>query len=62
MEYVSTQIFMRYYSKQVINNYQIHSWTLNAILVTFEANQIYKFSFKSGCPILHASKFNKQYS
>ena len=36
MEYVSTQNFMRCTSKQCINNYQIHSWTINAVLKTFE--------------------------
>ena len=39
MEYVSTQNFMRCASKQCRNNYQIHSWTINAVLMTLEANK-----------------------
>ena len=30
MEYVSMQMFIRYASKQCINNYQIHSWPIIA--------------------------------
>ena len=62
MGYVSTQLFMRCYSKQCINNYQIHSWTIHAVLVTFEAKKAINLKSKSGCPILHALKINKQYS
>ena len=31
MENVSMQIFMRCASKQCINNYQIHFWTINEV-------------------------------
>ena len=30
---------MRCASKQYINNYQIHSWTINAVLMTIEAKE-----------------------
>ena len=59
MEYVSTQHFMRCPSKQCINYYQIYSWTINAVLMTFEAINLYKpinLFLKLGCLILHALK------
>ena len=30
-EYVRTQSFTRYAFKQYINNYQLHSWAINAV-------------------------------
>ena len=54
IEYVSTQNFMRCASKQCMNNYQIHSWIINAVVMTFEANKSINLISKSGCPILHA--------
>ena len=39
MEHVSMYMFIRYASKQCINNYQIHSWPKIAALMTFEANK-----------------------
>ena len=62
MEYVSTQNFTRCASKQCIDNYQMHFWTINAVLMTFEANKSINLISKSGCPILHALKINKQCS
>ena len=62
MEYVSTQIFMRCYSKQCINNYQIHFLSINAWLITFEGKRSIDLISKSGCPILHALKINRLYS
>ena len=47
---------------QCINIYQIHSWPINAVLMTFEAKKSLNLISKSGCPILHALKINKQYS
>ena len=61
MEYVSTQIIMRCYSKQCINNYQLFSWAINAVLITFEAKKSINLISKSGCPNLHALNINKQY-
>ena len=61
-EYVSTQFFTKYASKQYINTYQIHSWAINAVLMRLEANKSINFISKSGCPNLHALKINKQYS
>ena len=60
MEYVSTQTSMQYASKQCLNNYQIHSWTINAVLMTFKANKPTDRISKLGFPILHALKINKQ--
>ena len=54
MEYVFMQMFMKYVFKQCINNYQIHPWTINAVLMTFEAKKSINFMSKSGCPFLHA--------
>ena len=62
MQYLSTQFFMRYASKQFKNNYQIQSWTMNAFLRTFEAKKSISLNSKSGRRILHALKINKQYS
>ena len=64
MEYVSTQIFMKCYSKQCtcINNYQIHSWPKIEGLMTFEAKKSINLISKSGCLIQHALKINKQCS
>ena len=62
MGYVSAQIFMRFAFKQCINNYQIHFWTINAVLITFEAKKPINLISKSGCSILHALKINKKYS
>ena len=62
MQYVSTQFFMRCSSKQCINTYQIHSRTINAILMTFEGKKSINLISKLGYPILHALKINKQYS
>ena len=47
---------MRCYSKQCINNYQLFSWTINAVSTTFEAKKSINLISKSGCPILHALK------
>ena len=55
-------IFLRYASKQFIDNYQIHSWPIIAVLMTFEAKKSIHLISNSGYPILHALKFNKQYS
>ena len=55
-------IFMRYASKQCTNIYQIHSWSINAVLTTFEAKKSINFISKNVCPILRALKKNKQYS
>ena len=35
-EYVSMHIFARSSSEQSINNYQIHTWAINAVLKAFE--------------------------
>ena len=53
---------MRYASKQCINNYQIHSFAINAVLMTFEAKKYITLISKQGCPNLDALKTNKQYS
>ena len=55
-------IFIRYASKQFIVNYQIHSSPIIAVLMTFEAMKSIHLISISGCPILNALKFNKQYS
>ena len=62
MEHVSMQIFIRYASKQCINNYQIHLWRIIAVLMTFEAKKSIILISYSECPILNALKINKQYS
>ena len=62
MENVRTQNVMRCASKQCNDNYQILSWTINAGLMTFEAEKSINLISKSGCPILDALKINKQYS
>ena len=62
MEYVSKQNFMRCASKLCINNYQIHSWTINAVLMTFKANKSINLILKLTCPFLHALKINNQFS
>ena len=48
IEYVSTQNFMRCSFKLCINNYQIYSWTVYAVLMTFEANKSIHIISKSG--------------
>ena len=62
IEYVSVHIFMRCAIKQCINNNQIHSWTINAVLMTFEEKKSINLILKWGCPILHALTINKQCS
>ena len=62
MEHVSMQMFIRYAYKQCLNDYQIHSWPIIAVLITFETKKIKNLISNSGCPILHALKINKQYS
>ena len=62
MEYVNTQFFMRRVSMQCINHYQMHFWTIKAFLMTIEAKKSINVISKLWCPILHALKFNKQYS
>ena len=62
MEHVRMQMFIRYDPKQCINSYQIHSWSINAVLMTFEAKKSIHLISNSGCPNLHALKINKQYS
>ena len=62
IENASTQILMRFAFKLCINNYQIHSWKINAFLMTFEAKKPIKLISKSRCPILHAFKTIRQYS
>ena len=62
MEYVSMQMFIRYASKQCINNYQIQSWPIIAVSMTYEANKYINLILNWRCPILHALKINKQYS
>ena len=61
MEHVSIQMFIRYVSKQCINNYQIHSWPIIAVLMTFEAKKSINLISNSGCPILHVLKINNDY-
>ena len=61
-EYVSTQFFTRYASKRYFNNYQIHFWAINTVLMRFEENKYINLISKWGCPNLHALKINKQYS
>ena len=58
MEYVSTQNFIRCASTQYISNYQIHSWTINAVLMTFESKKSINLISKlgGGGPILHVVK------
>ena len=62
MVYVSMQVFIRYASKQNITTYQIHSWPIFEVLMTFEAKKSINLISNSGYPILHALKINKQYS
>ena len=62
IEHVSMQVFIRYAFKQCINAYQIHSWPINSVLMTFEANTSIKLISNSGCPILHALKSISSYS
>ena len=62
MEHLSMQMFIRYASKQCINNSLIHSWPITAALMTDEAKKSIYLISNSGCPILHALKINKQYS
>ena len=59
MQYVTTQFFMRRSSKQCINTYQIHSWTINAVLMTFEGKKSINIISKSGCPIKSISSILK---
>ena len=58
MEYVHTQNLMRCASQQCINNYQIHLWLINAVLMTFETNNSINVISKLGCPFIHALKIN----
>ena len=60
MEHISMQMFIRYASKQCINNYQINSQPIIAVLMTFEAKK--SKNSNSRCPIPHALKINTQYS
>ena len=55
-EYVSMHFFTRCAPKKYINNYQIqiHSWEINAVLITFEAKKSINSISKSGCPNVHA--------
>ena len=62
MKNASTQIIMTFASKLCVNTYQIHSWTLNAFLMTFEAKKHINLISNWGCPMLHALKTNRQYS
>ena len=62
MEHVNMRVFIRCASKQCINTYQIHSWPIIAVLMTFEAKKSIHLISNSGCPILQAFKINKQYS
>ena len=39
-EYVSMHIFARSSSEQSINNYQIHTWAINAVLKAFETKNL----------------------
>ena len=56
MEHVSMQIFIRYAFKQCVNNYQIHSWPIIAVIMTFEAKKSINLISNLGCPIIHALK------
>ena len=56
MEYVSMQNLMRGASKQCINNHQIHSSTINAVLKTSVTKKSINSISKLGCPILHSLK------
>ena len=42
--------FLRDMLPSAINNYQIHFWAINAVLMRFEAKKKYKFNFKMGVP------------
>ena len=55
-EKVSTQFFTRYASKRYINNYQIHFWAINAVLMRFKEKNSINLILKLGCPNLHALK------
>ena len=55
-EYVSTQYFTRFASRQYIKNNLIHSWAINAVLMTFEAKKSINVFSKFGCPNRHALK------
>ena len=56
MEYVSTDILIGCAFKYCINNFQVHLWTINAVLMTIEAKKSINLFSKSVCPILHALK------
>ena len=62
MEHVSMQMFIRYASKQCMNNYQINLRPIIAVFMTFEVKKFKNLISNSGCPIPHALKINKQYS
>ena len=47
---------MRYASKSYINNYQIHFWAINTVLMRFEEKKSINLIPKSGSPSLHAIK------
>ena len=38
-EFVIKHLFTRFASKKYINNYQIHFWAINAVLMTFKAKK-----------------------
>ena len=55
---------MRCASKQCVNNYQIHSLAINAVLMRFESKKSIDLILKLGCPILRHVLFpnnNKAY-
>ena len=45
-----------------MNNYQIHFWAINAVLMTFEPKKSVNLISKLGCPNLNALKTSKKYS
>ena len=53
--------FTRCASKQYINNYQIHFWAINAVLMTFGAKKSVNLISKLGFLNLNALKTSKQY-
>ena len=56
MEYVSTHNFMRCACKQCINNCQSPYWTINAVLMTFEANKSINLILKLGSTCFKINK------
>ena len=53
-----SMLFTKYVSKQFINTNLIHLWTINTVLMTFDAKKSTKKS-KSGCLNVHALKIIK---